>query len=326
MAVKTLLQGINEALHVEMGRDERILVFGEDVGLNEGVFRATSNLQKVYGESRVFSTPLTESGIVGAAVGMALYGLKPVPEIQFADFIYPAFDQIVSELSKFRYRSGGEYTSPVVIRTPYGGGIRGGLYHSQSPEAYFARTPGLKVVIPSTPADAKGLLASAIRGEDPVIFMEPKKIYRASKGDVPDGDYTVPIGPARVAREGTDLSIFCYGAMVPVCEMAADKAKERDGYNIEIIDLRTLYPVDEEAILKSVRKTGRAMIVYEAPKTCGYGAEIAAIIAEQAIDYLEAPVKRIGGFDTPFPYTLEKIYVPDAIRVYLGIQDIMDFS
>ncbi len=326
MATKTLLQGINDALHTEMERDDRVLIFGEDVGLNEGVFRATTNLQKDFGEKRVFSSPLTETGIIGTAIGMALYGLKPVPEIQFSDFIYPAFDQIVSEMAKFRYRSGGEYTCPMVVRTPYGGGIRGGLYHSQSPEAYFTHTPGLKVVIPSTPADAKGLLASAIRGDDPVIFMEPKKIYRAVKGDVPEGDYTVPIGPARVAREGTDLSIFCYGAMVPVCEMAAEKAKEKDGFNVEIIDLRTLYPIDEESILKSVRKTGRALIVYEAPKTCGYGSEIAAIIAEQAVEYLEAPIKRIGGFDTPFPYTLEKIYVPDAIRVYLGIKDVLDFA
>ncbi len=326
MATKTLLQGINDALHTEMERDDRVLIFGEDVGLNEGVFRATTNLQKDFGDERVFSSPLTETGIIGAAIGMAVYGLKPVPEIQFSDFIYPAFDQIVSEMAKFRYRSGGEYACPMVIRTPYGGGIRGGLYHSQSPEAYFTHTPGLTVVIPSTPADAKGLLASAIRGDDPVIFMEPKKIYRAVKGDVPDGDYTVPIGPARVAREGTDLSIFCYGAMVPVCEMAAEKAKEKDGFNVEIIDLRTLYPMDEESILKSVRKTGRALIVYEAPKTCGYGSEVAAVIAEQAVEYLEAPIKRIGGFDTPFPYTLEKIYVPDAIRVYLGIKDVLDFS
>jgi pyruvate dehydrogenase E1 component beta subunit len=326
MAQMTLLQAINDALKVEMRRDDRVLVFGEDVGVNEGVFRATEGLQKEFGEERVFSTPLTETGIIGAAIGMALYGLKPVPEIQFADFIYPAFDQIVSELAKFRYRSGGEYISPVIIRTPYGGGIRGGLYHSQSPEAYFAHTPGLKVVIPSTPEDAKGLLAAAIRGEDPVIFMEPKKIYRSIKGDVPTGDFIVPIGPARVAREGTDLSIFCYGAMVEPCKLAAEKALEKDGMNCEIIDLRTLYPVDEASILESVRKTGRALIVYEAPKTCGYGAEIAALIAEQAIEYLEAPVKRIGGFDTPFPYTLEKIYVPDAIRVYLGIKEVMAFE
>jgi len=326
MATKTLIQGINDALKQEMRRDDRVLVFGEDVGVNEGVFRATESLQEEFGIKRAFSTPLTESGIIGVAIGMALNGLKPVPEIQFADFIYPAFDQIVSELAKFRYRSGGEFTCPVVIRTPYGGGIRGGLYHSQSPEAYFTHTPGLKVVIPSTPTDAKGLLAAAIRGDDPVIFMEPKKIYRSVKEDISDDDYTVPIGPARVARQGTDLSIFCYGAMVQPCEMAADKAKEKLGIDVEIIDLRTLYPMDEDSILQSVQKTGRAMIVYEAPKTCGYGAEVAALIAERAIEYLEAPVKRIGGFDTPFPYTLEKIYVPDAIRIFLGIQELMDFQ
>lgn len=326
MAQMTLLQAINDGLKTEMARDERVVVFGEDVGVNEGVFRATEGLTKAFGEDRAFSTPLTETGIIGAAIGMAVYGLKPVPEIQFADYIYPAFDQVVSELAKFRYRSGGEYSCPVVVRTPYGGGIRGGLYHSQSPEAYFTHTPGLQVVIPSTPEDAKGLLASAIRGEDPVIFMEPKRIYRSVKGEVPEGDFTVPIGPARLVQEGSDLSIFCYGAMVEPCTLAAEKALEKEGIRCEIIDLRTLYPMDEEAILNSVRKTGRALIVHEAPKTCGYGAEIAALIAERAIEYLEAPVKRIGGFDTPFPYTLEKIYVPDAIRIFLGIKEVMAFE
>jgi pyruvate dehydrogenase E1 component beta subunit len=326
MPQMTLLQAINDALKTEMRRDERVVVFGEDVGVNEGVFRATEGLTKEFGEERAFSTPLTETGIIGAAIGMAVYGLKPVPEIQFADYIYPAFDQVVSEMAKFRFRSGGEYTSPVVVRTPYGGGIRGGLYHSQSPEAYFTHTPGLKVVIPSTPEDAKGLLASAIRGDDPVIFLEPKKIYRSVKGEVPEGDFTIPIGPARVVQEGTDLSIFCYGAMVEPCRLAAEKALEKEGVKCEIIDLRTLYPVDEDAILESVKKTGRALIVYEAPKTSGYGAEIAALIAERAVEYLEAPVKRIGGFDTPFPYTLEKIYVPDAIRIFLGIKEVMAFQ
>jgi pyruvate dehydrogenase E1 component beta subunit len=326
MTSMTLIQAVNDALKTEMKRDHRVLVFGEDVGLNEGVFRATENLQTEFGEERVFSTPLTESGIVGMAIGMAIYGLKPVPEIQFSDFIYPAFDQIVSELSKLRYRSGGEFSCPVVVRTPYGGGIRGGLYHSQSPEAYFTHTPGLKVVIPSTPADAKGLLASAIRGNDPVIFMEPKKLYRSVREDVPEGEYTVPIGPARRVCEGTDLSVFCYGAMVEPCVAAAAKAQEREGVSCEIIDLRTLYPVDEVSILASVKKTGRALIVHEAPKTCGYGAEISAIIAEQAIDSLKAPVQRIGGFDIPFPYALEKVYMPDAIRIFLGIQSIMSFE
>lgn len=325
MAQMTLLQAINNALKTEMYRDERVVVLGEDVGVNGGVFRATEGLYNEFGPDRVMDTPLSETGIIGSAIGMAIYGLKPVPEIQFADFIYPAFDQVVSELAKMRYRSGGDFTSPVVVRTPYGGGIRGGHYHSQSPEAFFTHTPGLQVVIPSTPYDAKGLLAAAIRGEDPVIFMEPKKIYRSIKGEVPESDYTVPIGKARVAREGTDVSLFCYGAMVEVCEKAALKAAE-EGISCEIIDLRTLYPVDEESILTSVAKTGRAVIVYEAVKTCGYGAEIAALIAEKGIEYLEAPVKRVAGFDTPFPYSLEYVYMPHPARVFHAIQEVMQFD
>lgn len=321
----TLIQAITNAMATEMRRDERVVVLGEDVGLNGGVFRATEGLQQEFGADRVMDTPLTETGIIGAATGMAVNGLRPVPEIQFSDFIYPAFDQIVSEVAKFRYRSGGEFTCPMVIRTPYGGGIRGGLYHSQSPEAYFTHTPGLKVVIPSTPYDAKGLLISAIRDEDPVMFMEPKKIYRAGRQDVPEGEYTVPIGPARSVREGSALSIFCYGAMVSVCEKAAEKAAE-EGIECEIIDLRTLYPVPEEDILASVRKTGRVLIVYEAPKTCGYGAEIAALIAEKAVEYLEAPIKRVGGFDTPFPYTLEYVYMPHPVRVYNAIKEVASFQ
>ncbi len=321
----TLIQAITDGLRSAMKADENVVLLGEDIGINGGVFRATEGLQKEFGTERVMDTPLTETGIVGAAIGMALYGLRPVPEIQFADFIYPAFDQIVSELSKFRYRSGGQYTCPLVIRTPYGGGIRGGLYHSQSPEVYFTHTPGLQVVIPSTPYDAKGLLRSAIQSEDPVIFMEPKKIYRSVKGDVPVDDYEVPLGKARIAREGSDLSIFCYGAMVDVCEKAANKAQE-EGIFCEIVDLRTLYPLDEESILASVQKTGRALIVYEAPKTCGYGAEVAALIAEKALDYLKAPIKRVGGFDTPFPYTLEYVYMPHPARVYRAIQETVQYA
>lgn len=325
MPTMTLLQAINDGLRQEMLRDDRVVVLGEDVGVNGGVFRATEGLYKEFGADRVMDTPLSETGIIGVSIGMAVYGLKPVPEIQFADFIYPAFDQIVSELSKFRYRSGGEFPSPVVIRTPYGAGIRGGLYHSQSPEAYFTHTPGLKVVIPSTPYDAKGLLSAAIRGDDPVIFMEPKRIYRSIKGEVPEGNYTVPLGKARIVQPGTDLSIFCYGAMVEVVEKAAHRAAE-DGVSVEIVDLRTLYPVDEESILESVKKTGRALIVYEAPKTCGYGAEISALIAENAIEYLEAPIKRVGGFDTPLPYALEYIYLPHPVRVYQAIQEVMAYQ
>lgn len=321
----TLIQAITDGLRAEMALDKNVIVLGEDVGLNGGVFRATEGLQKEFGADRVMDTPLTETGIIGSSIGMALYGLRPVAEVQFADYIFPAFDQIVSEMAKFRYRSGGQYTCPMVMRTPYGGGIRGGLYHSQSPEAYLAHTPGLVVVIPSTPYDAKGLLISSIRSNDPVVFLEPKKIYRSMKGDVPTEAYTVPLGKARKVQEGSDLSIFCYGAMVDVCQKAANRALE-DGIQAEIIDLRTLYPMDEEAILESVRKTGRALVVYEAPKTCGYGAEIAATIAEKAIDSLEAPVMRVGGFDTPFPYTLEYIYMPHPARVYNAIKELAAYQ
>jgi 2-oxoisovalerate dehydrogenase E1 component beta subunit len=255
---------------------------------------------------------------------MALYGLRPVPEIQFQDFIFPAFDQIVSEAAKMRFRSGGEYTVPMVIRTPYGGGIKGGNYHSQSGEAYFCHTPGLKVVVPATPADAKGLLLSSIRDDDPVIFLEPKKIYRAVKEEVPDGDYTVPLGKARAARAGSQVTLIAWGAMVPVCLEAAEKCAAQN-ISAEVLDLRSLVPLDLEAILASLAKTGRVVVVYEAPKTCGFGAEIAALIAERAIDYLEAPILRVAGFDTPFPYTLENVYMPDAVRVMRAIKKVMEF-
>ncbi len=319
MATKTLIDAVNDALHTEMENDDRVVVFGEDVGRKGGVFLASVGLQEKFGEDRCFDTPLSECGIVGTAVGMSLYGLRPVAEIQFLDFIYPGFDQIVSEAAKMRYRSGGEYTCPLVIRSPYGGGIRGGHYHSQSSEAYFCHTPGLKVVIPSTPSDTKGLLISAIRDEDPVIFLEPKRIYRTAKGEVPEGEHVVPIGKGRVVREGTDVTVVAYGAMVPICEEAANTAQER-GRSAEVIDLRTLVPLDEEIILDSVRKTGRCVVVYEAPKTCGYGAEIAAIIAEKAIEHLEGPIVRVAGFDTPFPYSLENLYMPDQRRVLQGIE------
>ncbi len=324
MPVLNIIQAVNDALRIEMKRDPRVVVLGEDVGKFGGVFRATSGLYDEFGPDRVIDTPLAEAGIIGSAIGMALYGLKPVPEIQFADFIYPAYDQIVNELAKFRYRSGGQYPAPVVIRTPYGGGIRGGHYHSQSPEAYFVHTPGLKVVIPSNPIDAKGLLLSAIRGEDPVIFMEPKRVYRAAKADVPEGDYTVPIGQAKIVREGSQLTVLCYGAMVHTCVEAAEKAAA-DGYDPEIIDLRTLLPLDTETVLESVRKTGRVVIAHEAPKTCGYGAELAALIAEKALMSLEAPINRVAGFDTPFPYTLENEYLPSADRVALAIKQTATF-
>src|SRR5262245_34728050 len=324
MPQMNIIQAVNDALKLEMRRDKRVVVLGEDVGKFGGVFRATSGLYEEFGADRVMDTPLAEAGIIGTAVGMALYGLKPVPEIQFADFIYPAFDQIVNELAKFRYRSGGQYPAPVVIRTPYGGGIRGGHYHSQSPEAYFVHTPGLKVVIPSNPYDAKGLLLSAIRGDDPVIFMEPKRVYRAAKGEVPTEDYTVPIGQAKILREGSQLTVLCYGAMVHTCLEAAERAVA-EGLDPEIIDLRTLLPLDSETVLASVRKTGRVVIAHEAPKTCGYGAELAAMIAEKALLSLEAPIARVAGFDTPFPYTLENEYLPSPDRVALAIKQTAQF-
>jgi pyruvate dehydrogenase E1 component beta subunit len=314
MPTYNIIQAVNDALRLEMKRDPRVVVLGEDVGKFGGVFRATSGLFEEFGPDRVMDTPLAEAGIIGTAIGMAIYGLRPVPEIQFADFIYPAYDQIVNELAKFRYRSGGQYTAPVVIRTPYGGGIRGGHYHSQSPEAYFVHTPGLKVVIPSNPYDAKGLLLSAIRGEDPVLFMEPKRVYRASKGDVPDGDYTLPLGKAKIVRPGNQLTVLCYGAMVHVVNEAVETAVG-EGLDPEVIDLMTLSPLDEETIIDSAKKTGRVVIVHEAPRTCGYGAELSALIMEKAFLHLEAPVARVTGFDTPFPYTLENEYLPTPERV-----------
>jgi 2-oxoisovalerate dehydrogenase E1 component beta subunit len=259
---------------------------------------------------------------VGTAVGMALYGLRPVVEIQFLDFIYPAFDQIVSEMAKFRYRSGGKYTVPMVIRAPFGGGIKGGHYHSQSPESYFCHTAGLFVVVPSTPADAKGLLISAIRDNNPVIFLEPKKIYRAVKGEVPEGEYSVPLGKARIVKEGKDLTILTYGAMVYTAKEAEKHARDH-GYDIEIIDLRTLVPLDIETILQSVKKTSRVVIVHEAPRTAGFGAELSALIAEKAIDSLSAPIKRVTGYDTPFPYSLENWYMPDECKVFKAIEEVM---
>jgi pyruvate dehydrogenase E1 component beta subunit len=318
MAVMNLLEALRDGLHYEMKRDDRVLVFGEDVARKGGVFGTTDGLWKTFGEERCFDTPLSECGIVGTAIGMALYGLRPVAEIQFQDFIFPAFDQIVSEAAKMRYRSGGEYTCPMVIRTPYGGGIRGGHYHSQSGEAYFAHTPGLKVVVPATPADAKGLLISSIRDEDPVIFLEPKELYRKVKEEVPAGEHVVPLGQGRVAREGTDVTLVAWGAMVSLCERAADEA-QKQGRSCEVIDCRTLVPLDEKLILESVKKTGRCVIVYEAPRTGGYGGEIAAILAEKAIEHLEGPIVRVTGYDVPFPYTLEKLYMPDTRRVLKGI-------
>jgi pyruvate dehydrogenase E1 component beta subunit len=324
-----IIQAVNDCLRLEMRRDPRVVVLGEDVGRFGGVFRATTGLQEEFGADRCFDTPLAEAGIVGSAIGMALYGLKPVAEIQFADFIYPAFDQIVNELAKLRYRSGGEYPAPVVIRTPVGGGIRGGHYHSQSPEALFVHTPGLKVVCPSNPVDAKGLLATAIRGEDPIIFMEPKRVYRASRGDVPTGEYTIPFGEAKVLRQAQGRSarsatIIAWSAMVHTALEAVTKGVEQ-GYDLELIDLRTLMPFDIDTIIKSVEKTGRAVVAHEAPRTCGFGAEIACSIQERAMLHLEGPVLRVTGFDTPFPYTLEQDYLPDAQRILDAVERVVSF-
>jgi 2-oxoisovalerate dehydrogenase E1 component beta subunit len=324
MPALNIVQAVNHALRDEMRKNEKIVLLGEDVGINGGVFRATEGLYQEFGPNRVIDTPLAESGIVGVAIGMALYGLKPVPEIQFMDFIYPAFDQIQSELAKFRYRSGGQFTASVVIRTPYGGGIRGSHYHSQSTEAFFCHTPGLKVVIPSTPHDTKGLLTAALRDSDPVMFLEPKKIHRTVRGDVPDEDYVVPIGKANVAREGDDLTVIAYGAMLHVAMEAAELASAK-GISVEVIDVRTLLPFDVETIMGSVEKTGRAVIVHEACKTCGFGAEIAAQIAERGILRLKSPIIRVAGFDTPFPYVLEDDYMPNANRVLNAIEKSHNF-
>ncbi|MBL9024782.1 MAG: alpha-ketoacid dehydrogenase subunit beta [Myxococcales bacterium] len=314
MAQMNMVQAINDALRFEMKRDSRVVVMGEDVGKVGGVFRVTQGLFDEFGDDRVIDTPLSEGGIIGAAIGMALYGLVPVPEIQFADFIFPAYDQIVSELAKYRYRSGGEYTSKLVIRTPVGGGIRGGHYHSQSPEAQFIHVAGLKVVCPATPADAKGLLLASIRDPDPVLFFEPKRVYRAAKGDVPEGDYTVPLGKASVVKEGSQVTLVTWGAMLYEALDAAQKCAA-EGVDVEVIDLRTLWPLDIDTIIESVKKTGRVVVVHEAPKSCGLGGEIVALVNEKAFLHLEAPPKRVTGFDTPFPYTLENEYLPLSHRI-----------
>ncbi len=324
MPVLNLLESVRDALRTQMRADSRVVVLGEDVGKFGGVFRATSGLYDEFGAERVIDTPLAEAGIVGTAIGMALYGLRPVPEIQFSDFIFPAFDQIVNELAKFRYRSGGQYSCPVVIRTPVGGGIRGGHYHSQSPEALFIHTPGLKVVMPSNPYDTKGLLLAAMRQDDPVIFMEPKRIYRASRGEVPEGEYTVELGKARVVSTGTQCTVIAWSGMVSIAEEAVAKAAQA-GISLELIDLRTLLPFDLETILASVEKTGRCVIVHEAPRTCGFGAELVASIQERALAHLEAPILRVTGLDTPFPYSLEHEYLPNADRIVAAVRKTLEW-
>jgi len=320
----TLVQAVRDGLYGEMERDEDVIVLGEDVGQNGGVFRATQGLYDEFGDQRVIDTPLAESGIVGTSVGMAAYGLRPVPEIQFMGFIYPGFDQIVSHAARLRTRSRGRFSCPMVIRAPYGGGIRAPEHHSESKEAFFVHEAGLKVVIPSTPYDTKGLLASAIRDPDPVVFLEPKLIYRAFREEVPDENYTVPLGEAAVRREGTDVSVFTWGAMTrPTLEAAESLAGEVD---CEVVDLRTLSPLDEETIVESFKKTGRGVVVHEAPKTGGLAGEIAATIQEEALLYQEAPIERVTGFDVPFPlYALEDYYLPEAARIEDGIRETVGF-
>ncbi len=328
MPVKTIIQTVRDTLHEEMARDETIMILGEDVGLAGGVFGATKGLQAEFGEMRVMDTPLAESVIIGAAIGAALNGLKPIPEIQFADFILPAFDQVVSEAARMRYRSNGTWNVPMVMRVPWGGGIHGALYHSQSVEAFFAHVPGLKVVVPSDPYDTAGLLRSAIDDPDPVMFMEHKKTYRLVKGEVPDGDrYTVPIGKAEVKREGTDVSVFAYGLMLYNSLQAAE-ALAAQGVSAEVVDLRSLQPLDRDTILESVRKTGKALIVYEDNLTGGFGAEIAATIAQEAFDSLDAPVRRLAGPDVPampYAHTLEDQFLPDIEKIAAEIRLLAEY-
>jgi 2-oxoisovalerate dehydrogenase E1 component beta subunit len=317
MAVMTLIESIRETLRGEMRRDATMVVLGEDVGKKGGVFLATDGLYDEFGGDRVLDTPLTESMIVGASIGAAVNGLRPVPEIQFADFIMPAFNQIVSEAARMRFRSNNAFTCPITIRAPYGGGVHGALYHSQSVEAFFAHVPGLKVVVPSTPYDARGLLRSSIRDDDPVLFFEHKKMYRSVRGEVPDGDYTVPLGSANVVRQGSKVSIFAYGLMAQYALEAAELL-DAEGISAEVVDLRTLRPLDGDTILDSVRKTGKAVIVYEDNRFGGFGAEVAAIIAEEAFDYLDGPIVRVTGPDVPgvpYNHALEEWFMPNPDRI-----------
>ncbi len=329
MSEKNVLTAIRDALHDEMAADERIVLLGEDVGARGGVFRISDGWVAEFGEQRVIDTPLAESGIVGVAIGMALHGLLPVAEIEFADFIHPAFDQIVSEAARMRYRSNGDFGCPMVIRAPCGGGIHGALYHSQSIEAFYGHVPGIKVVMPSTPADAAGMLRSALADPDPVLFLEHKKCYRAVKGDVPDDRYLTPIGAANVSREGEDLTVVSYGYFLHVCLEAAERLGKDEGISVEVVDVRTIAPLDRETILASVRKTGKAMVVYEDNRTYGAGAEIAATIAEEAMLDLDGPVVRIGGPDIPampFAAPLEHFYMePEPDHIYRAMLDLALF-
>ena len=328
MTEKNVVIALHDALREEMERDELVVVIGQDVGARGGVFRVTDGFVERFGDRRVIDAPIAENLIVGAAVGMALNGLRPVAEIEFADFIHPAFDQILSEVARMRYRSNGDFGLPLVIRAPWGGGVHGGLYHSQSIEAFYAHIPGIKVVIPSTPADAAGLLRAAIADPDPVLFLEHKRTYRLVKGEVPDGAPHVPIGPAAVARPGEDLSVYAYGLMLHHCLEAAERLAVEDGFTAEVVDLRTLQPLDRATVVASARKTGKAMVVHEDNRTFGAGAEIAALIAEEAFFDLDAPPVRLAGPDTPampFATGLEHAFLLDAERIYTRMRELARF-
>lgn len=315
-----MVQAINLALKEEMQRDSSVVILGEDVGRDGGVFRVTEGLLEIFGEERVIDTPLAESGIIGVAIGMAIYGLKPIAEIQFMGFIYPAIDQIFSHASRIRNRSRGRFTCPVVIRTPYGAGIKAPDLHSESTEALFCHMPGVKVVVPSSPYNAKGLLISSIRDPDPVIFLESTRLYRLIKEDVPEGDYTIPLGKAKIVQEGSDVTVIAWGSMLHRVMQAVE------GFDAEVIDLMTLNPFDEETIFKSVKKTGRVVIVHEAPKTCGFGAELSATIAEDAMLYLKAPIIRVTGYDVVMPLPkLEDYYMPTLERIKKGIEEVLKY-
>jgi pyruvate/2-oxoglutarate/acetoin dehydrogenase E1 component len=321
---KLLIEAVNDCFHVELERDENVLVMGEDVGRAGGVFRATAGLRDRFGPDRCVDTPLAEAGILGTAMGLCMAGWRPVCEMQYDAFSYPCLDQLITHVGRYRWRTGGAMEFPVTIRMPYGGGVKAPELHDDSPEAYYVHTPGVKVAIPSTPADAKGLLASAIREPDPVVILEPKLHYRTMRGDVPEGEYTVPLGEARLAREGTDVTLVAYGSMVPLCEQSADAL---DGEaSVEVLDLRTLKPLDENALLESAAKTGRVVIVQEAPRTAGFGAELAAILAEKAILDLRGPVIRVTGYDVPYPYwQIEDAYMPSVERVTDAVRKLLEF-
>jgi pyruvate dehydrogenase E1 component beta subunit len=319
-----MVEAINDAFHVELARDDDVLVLGEDVGRAGGVFRATAGLRERFGENRCVDTPLAEAGILGSAVGLCMAGWRPVAEMQYDAFSYPCLDQLITHVGRYRWRTGGTMSFPLVVRMPYGGGVRAPELHDDSPETYYVHTPGVKVAIPSTPADAKGLLAAAIRDPDPVVVLEPKLIYRSERGEVPEGDYVVPLGKARLAREGDDLTLVAYGAMVALCERTADVLA--DEASVEVLDVRTLKPLDEDALLASAAKTGRVVIVQEAPRVAGFGAELAAVLAEKAILDLRGPVLRVTGYDVPYPYwKIEDAYMPSVERVVDAARKLLAF-